>query len=198
MSKGRRVGCLGSILGALLFGVAVVYAVAAITSPWSFHIGGRWTPFLTWSGYGNLVTKNGTYPLYISLTPASHFSRLHSEGMRPTGGLKGNGWLCTAPGTIERLKLSGTIYNGWSSTEGSVMGFRLNEWNGIDLGQHRGYFDLSGHWQGQQLVMDDHGAYSSTLSSGVRLEHASVTFAWGSYSDFKAICARAKIAPPHP
>lgn len=198
MSKGMRVGCLGRILGGLLFGVVVVYAVAAITSPWAFHIGGRWTPFLTWSGYGNLMTKNGTYPLYISLTPASHFARLHSEGMRPTGGVKGNGWLCTAPGTIERLKLSGTIYNGWTTTEGSVMGFRLNEWSGIDLGQHRGYFDLSGRWQGQQLVMDDHGAYSSTLSSGVRPEHASVTFAWGSYSDFKAVCASAKIAPPHP
>jgi hypothetical protein len=118
--------------------------------------------------------------------------------MRPTGGVKGNGWLCTGPGTIERLKLSGTLYNGWSSTDGSVMGFRLNEWNGIDLGQHRGYFDLSGHWQGQQLVMDNHSSYSSILSSGLRPEHASVTFAWGSYSDFKAVCANAKIAAPHP
>jgi len=47
-------------------------------------------------------------------------------------------------------------------------------------------------------MMDDHGAYSSTLSSGVRTEHSSVTFAWGSYSDFKAVCASAKIAPQHP
>jgi hypothetical protein len=46
--------------------------------------------------------------------------------------------------------------------------------------------------------MDDHGAYSSTLSSGVRPEHASVTFTWGSYSDFKAVCASTKFAPPHP
>lgn len=194
MSKGKRSGCLGSVFKALLIGVAAVYAVALITSPWSFHIGGRLTPLLTWSGYGNLVTKNGTYPLYISLTPSPHFSRLHSEGMRPTGGLQGNGWLCTAPGKIERLKLSGTIYNGWSTTEGSVMEFRLNEWNGFDLGDHRGYFDLSGHWQGQQFVMDDHGAYSSKFSFGVRPEHASVTFEWGSYSDFKAVCANAKLA----
>ena len=99
---------------------------------------------------------------------------------------------------MERLRLSGTIYNGWSTTEGSQIGFRLNEWNAIDLGQHRGYFDLYGHWQSQQLVMDDHGAYSSSLRSGLKLEHASVAFDWGSYSDFKSICASAKIPPPHP
>jgi hypothetical protein len=198
LSKGRRIGCLASIFGALLFGVAVIYAVAAITSPWSFHIGGRWTPFLSWSGYGTLVTKNGTYPLYISFYPSSHFSRLHLDGLRPTGGLQGNGWLCTAPGTIERLSLSGTIYNGWSTTEGSLMGFRLNERNAIDLGQHRGYFDLYGRWQGLQLVMDDRGGYSTTFRSGLRPEHASVTFDWGSYSDFKPMCASAKLTPPHP
>jgi hypothetical protein len=196
MPKEKR-GCLSSIFLALLFGVAVVYAVAAITSPWAFHIGGRWTPFLTWSGYGNLVTKTGTYPLYISLYPSPHMSRLRSQGLRPTGGVRGNAWLCTAPGTIERLNLSGTIYNGWSTTEGSVIGFRINEWRGFDLGQHRGYFDLTGHWQAQQLVMDEHGAYSSMLTSGVRPEQASVTFSWGSYSDFKSACASMKIAPPH-
>jgi hypothetical protein len=74
----------------------------------------------------------------------------------------------------------------------------LNEWNAIDLGQHRVYFDLYGRWQGLQLVMDDHGEYSTTLRSGLRPEHASVTFGWGSYSDFKSMCASAKIAPPRP
>ena len=197
MSKGRGGGCLARIVGSLLFCVAVVYVVAAITSPWSFHIGGRWTPFLYWSGYGKLVTKSGTYPLYITFYPYSHFSRLRLDGLRPTGGLQGNGWLCSAPDTIERLRLSGTIYDGWSSTDGSLMTFRLNEWKAIDMGQHRGYFDLYGRWQGLRLVMDDRGAYSSTLVSGVRPEHASVTFDRGSYTDFKSICASANLAP-HP
>jgi hypothetical protein len=74
----------------------------------------------------------------------------------------------------------------------------LNEWKGFDLGQHRGYFDLYGRWQGLELVMDDRGAYSTTLRSGLRPEHASITFDWGSYSDFKSVCARAKIVPPRP
>jgi hypothetical protein len=197
MSTGGRVGCLGRLVGVLLFGVAVVYAVAAVTSPWSFHIGGRWTPFLYWSGYGKLVTKNGTYPLYISFYPSSHFSRLHLDGMRPTGGVKGKGWLCTAPGVIERLALSGTIYGGWSTTEGSLMEFRLNERNIIDLGQQRrGYFDLYGRWRGTKLMMDDRGRYSSPFSSGVKIEHPSVALDWGSYSDFKTLCASATNSRP--
>jgi len=164
MSKGSGVGCLTRIVGALLFGVVIVYAVAAITSPWSFHIGGRLTPFLTWSGYGQLVTKNGTYPLYISFFPYPHFSRLKLDGLRPTGGLWGHGWLCTAPGSIERLRLYGTIFDGWSSTEGSLMEFRLNEPKVIDMGQRRGYFDIYGRWQGQELVMNDRNRYSGTFA----------------------------------
>src|SRR5215831_2504816 len=75
MSSGRRGGCLITILRLLLVGVAVVYGVAALTSPWSFHIGGRWTPLLYWSGTGKLVTRSGTYPLYVSFFPASHIVR---------------------------------------------------------------------------------------------------------------------------
>ena len=55
----RPRGCLTNLLGLLIICGAVVYAVVAITSPWAFHIGGRWTPLLYWSGRGKLVTKNG-------------------------------------------------------------------------------------------------------------------------------------------
>ena len=195
MSKVSTVGCLTRVVGALLFGAAVVYAVAAITSPWSFHIGGRWTPFLTWSGYGKVVTKSGTYPLYISFYPSPHFSHLKLDGLRPTGGIRGTGWLCTAPGAIEPLRLDGTIFDGWRSTEGSLMEFRLNERKIIDVGQRRGFFDLYGRWQGQELVMNDRNRYGGTFRSGMRMDHASANFEWGSYSEFKSACADAKIGP---
>lgn len=194
MPEGKGVGCLTRVIGALLFGVALVYGVAAITSPWSFHIGGRWTPILTWYGYGNLVTKSGTYPLYVSFSPNPHFSRLKVDGLRPTGGLWGHGWLCTAPGKIERLRLYGTIFGGWSTTDESLLTFRLNEPKIIDFGERRGFFDLYGRFQGQKLVMNDRNRYGGTFRSGMRLEQASVTFDWGSYSDFESVCASAKIS----
>lgn len=178
-----------------MLGVGVVYGLAAVTNPWAFHIGGRWTPLLYWSGSGQLLTKGGTYPLYVSFFPASHFSRLQLDGLRPTGGLQGSGSLCTAPGVMQSLKISGTIFGGWRSTEGSLMTFRVLEPKVFDVGQRQGYFDLYGRWQGQQLVMSDRGRYAGTFRSGLKIERASVTLDWGGYADFKAACADAANLP---
>jgi hypothetical protein len=185
--KGR--GCLGTIVGLPLFCIAILYALAAATSPWAFHIGGRWTPLLYWSGTGQLVTKSGTYPLYVVFFPSSHFSQFHLEGLRPTGGLQGTGSVCTSRGVRQRLDLTGTIFGGWSSTKGSVMEFRLLEPRIINVGQRRGYFNLYGRWHGPELVMEDRGEPGSKFRSGFNIEHASVTLKWDSYSDFKAACA---------
>jgi len=183
----------------LLLGGALFYGVVVALDPWAFHIGGRWTPLLTWQGSGKLLTKGGIeYPLWVSFYPSSHFSRLHMDGLRPTGGLQGSAWLCTSRGVTERLELSGTIYGGWRSTEGSLMAFRLLEPKIIDLGQRRGYFDLAGRWRGQELVMEDRGSVGSAFRSGLKIEHASVTLDWGGYSDFKAVCASAAISPLRP
>ncbi|HYL93952.1 MAG TPA: hypothetical protein VEW69_12445, partial [Alphaproteobacteria bacterium] len=92
----------------LVVGGALFYGVVVALNPWSLHIGGRWTPLLYWSGSGNLITKGGAYPLYVSFFPSSHFSRLRLDGLRPTGGVQGSGWLCTSPGVMQYLELSGT------------------------------------------------------------------------------------------
>jgi hypothetical protein len=189
MRAPRRHGCITQLFGLVIVCLAVVYAVAAITAPWSFHIAGVSTPLLYWEASGMLHTKGGSYPLYVLFYPSPTFSRLKLDGLRPTGGVQGSAWLCTSPGVIQYLKLSGTVYNGWSSTEDSVIGFRVLEQRYFDVGQRRGYFDLSGRWRGTQLVMDDRGAWASTFRSGVRLEHASVTLDRASYSDFKSTCA---------
>jgi len=182
--------CILVLIGALFYG-----AVLAL-NPWAFHIGGRWTPLLAWQGSGRLLTKGGVeYPLWVSFYPSSHFSRLHMDGQRPTGGLQGSAWLCTSRGVTQQLKLSGTIYGGWRSTEGSLMAFRLLEPKIIDVGQRQGYFDLAGRWRGPELVMDDRGSVGSTFRSGLRIEHASVTLEWDSYSDFQAVCAGATNNP---
>lgn len=199
IAQRQRRGCLFNIFRLLLvgvFGVALLYGVLAITDPWSFHIGGRWTPFLTWHGYGELLTEGGVqYPLYVSFFPSSHFSQLHREGLRPTGGLQGSGWLCTSRGVTQRLELSGTIYGGWRSTDGSLLTFRLLERQILNVGQGQGFFDLAGRWQGPKLVMDergDHGEIGEPFRSGLRIDHASVTLDWGSYSEFKAACSSQK------
>jgi hypothetical protein len=87
------------------------------------------------------------------------------------------------------MKLSGTIYGGWRSTEGSLMQFRLLDSKIFDVGQRQGFFDLYGYWHGPKLVMDDRGRVGGTFRSGLRMDHASVTFDWSGYSDFRKACA---------
>jgi hypothetical protein len=194
----QRRGALAMSFWILVLGGALFYGVVVLLNPWSVHIGGRWTPLLIWQGSGKLLSKGGIeYPLWVSFYPSSHFSRLRMDGQRPTGGLQGSAWLCTSRGVTQQLKLSGTIYGGWRSTEGSLMAFRLLEPKIIDVGQRQGFFDLVGRWHGPELVMDDRGSVGSTFRSGLRIEHASVTLNWGSYSDFKAVCASATNYPVH-
>lgn len=196
-----RAGCLAKLLWSPVLGVAclaLLYVGVVLIAPWSLHIGRRWTPFLTWHGYGQLHTKDGgEYPLYVSFYPSSHFgsSGLRLNGLRSTGGLQGSGWICTSRGAAQYLDLSGTIYGGWRSTDNSLMEFRLHEHRIVDTGGYWGFFDLRGRWHGPELVMNergDHGEVGAPFRSGLRVDYASVAFGWGSYSQFKAACAARK------
>lgn len=189
MRTPRRRGCIAQLFLLVVLCLGIVYALAAITAPWSFHIGGVPTPLLYWSGTGILHTKGGDYPFYLLLYPFGSSSRLRLDGLRPSGGLSGSASICTSRGVTQYLKLSGTIYNGWSTTEDAVISVHLLEQRLIDVGQGRGYFDLYGRWRGQQLVMDDRAAWAHTFRSGIRIEHASVTLDRGGYSDFSEPCA---------
>ncbi len=162
----HRRGCLGLLSGCLvklvLFSAAalgVAYAVTLLLNPWALHIGGHSTPLLYWHGSGTLRAKDGkTYPLYVSFFPGRPLR--HSGGRRGGKGwsanLNGTGWLCIAPGQIERMDLSGTMFGGYTSDADSLLDFRLLEWKKpftINY-QHRGFFDLAGTWHNQELVMD--------------------------------------------
>jgi len=188
----QRRGCLAQLFWVLVFGVALVYAVVGVTDPWAFRIGGRWTPLLNWWGSGTLRTKSGIeYPLFVYLRPSSHFLQLRLDGLRPTGGVQGMACLCTSRGA-QRLDLTGTIYGGWRSTDGSLMNFRLLEPKIFDIGQGQGYFDLIGKWHGPELVMDDRGNPGNPFRSGLRIEHASVTLNGSSFwTTCKSACANA-------
>jgi len=176
---------------ALVLGGAVFYGAVAALNPWALHIGGRSTPFLYWTGMGTLTAKDGkTYPLYVFIYPGGHASQLHMDGLRPSGGVKGTGELCTAPGKTQLLNLSGTIYGAYGSTEGSLMGFRLLGWRkSFQINpQRRGFFDLSGRWRGPELVMDRPGEQGMAFESGMLIDHARVTLREASRGEFDAAC----------
>jgi hypothetical protein len=195
MQTAKRHGCLASVFWLFAICAGVFYGVAALTAPWAFHIGGRWTPLLYWSASGELHTRNGTYPLYVLFHPSASFSRLKLDGLRPTGGVEGTASLCTAPGVRQYMKLGGTVFGGYRSTEGSEIHFRLAELRIINVGQRQGYFDLYGRWKGAELVMDDRGRPGNMFRSGLKIDKASVTLDPEGFWDFKATCAAMTKAP---
>lgn len=174
----------------LILVMTLVYGAMVLLNPWAIHMGDRWTPLLTWTGTGKLVTDRGAYPLLVTFSPSPHGSRLRLDGLRPTSGLSGWGWLCTPQGKTIRLRLYGTIYGTWRSTDGALMEFRLLERiKNFPAIQDGGYFDLFGHWQGPQLVMDDRSEWSAPFRFGMTIKHASVNLKPGGKSEFDAACA---------
>ncbi len=197
--QGRR-GCLGVLSGCLIklllgavAAMAFVWLLTVVLNPWALHIGGRSTPLLYWHGSGKLLSKDGkTYPLYISFWPGRPMrnSSGRREGKGWSAHLSGTGYLCVAPGQIEKMQMSGTMYGGYSDSKDSLFDFRLLEWRkpfSINY-QNRGYFDMAGMWHGQDLVMDRPNEQGIKLNTGPFIDHATVTLRWSDYYQFQMAC----------
>src|SRR5580765_5106551 len=120
----RISGCLTKLLLLVVVGVVLAWALIVALHPWALHIGGRSTPLLYWHGAGTLASKGGkALPLYVSFWPGRP-QGFHGGGRRESkivsAQLQGTGWLCLAPGTVERLKLSGTMYGGYMNDSNSL------------------------------------------------------------------------------
>jgi hypothetical protein len=189
-------GCLGGCLTKLVLiaagAVAFVWVVTVALHPWALHIGGRSTPLLYWHGTGTVVSKDGkSYPLYLTFVPGKPQRTLgRREGKRKNADLDGRGWLCVAPGTVERMNVSGTMYGGYTSTDGALIEFRLLEWRrpfAINY-QKRGFFDVAGAFRGPDLVMDSPNEQGIPFNSGLFIDHATTTLHWAEYEEFEAAC----------
>lgn len=192
--SGCLTGCLTKVVLLLLAGAVFVWVLMVALNPWALHIGGRSTPLLYWNGSGTVLSKDGkTYPLYVSFWPGrpqGFHGGGRREGKTVSGHLDGTAWLCIAPGTTQRMQLSGTMYGGYASTDGSLVDFRLLEWRKAFAinPQHRGFFDLAGTWHGPDLVMDRPGEQGIRLQSGPFIDNATATLRWASRDEFETAC----------
>ena len=199
---GRITGCLTGCLTRLLLwavvGIVAMWGLVVLLNPWALHIGGRSTPLLYWHGAGIVMAEGGKgFPLYVTFWP-DRPQGFHGGGRREGKGvsahLQGTGWLCIAPGTVERMDLTGTMYGGYTSDSDSLLDFRLLEWRrpfSINPPK-RGFFDLAGSWNGTELVMNRPNAQGIPFKSGLFIHHAIVTFRWASYGEFEAECNRVR------
>jgi len=200
----KRRGCLGCF-GGLAFAVALALGLYALTVPWAFHIGGRWTPTTAWSGVGRLRDGNGNrYGLYLQFYPdVPSYGRRGGSVITgpshptPQSALRGQASVCTAQGTIVPFDVHGYLYGAWSEIEGNEIDFWLAEPGKQKLRRH---FELHGAFHGAGLPLDDHKTMlmyfrpdgtltpAPSYTSPVPEKHATVTLQWGNTSDFEALC----------
>lgn len=108
-----------------------------------------------------LVTKNGTYPLYVLIYPT----------MQRSNGLDGWGSLCTSRNTVIPLDVIGSFKSGlWTwSLEDAPMDIGVVEPLGAPRTlldpSNRGSFDLLGRWQGQKLVLGENGEHFTAFQA---------------------------------
>ena len=195
-----RTGCLAGCLTRLILwsviGVAAVYVFTIALNPWALHIGGRSTPLLWWHGSGTVVSKGGQkYSLYISFLPGrpgGFHGGGRREGRTVSASLQGDAWLCTAPGQVRRLDLSGTMYGGYTSSENSLFDFRLIDYTKAFTMRRpsRGFFDLAGTFHGQELVLDRPNEQGIPFDKSLFIDNATGTLNWSSYDDFATACSK--------
>ena len=191
---GRISGCLTKLLLLVVVGVVLAWALIVALNPWALHIGGRSTPLLYWHGAGTVLAKGGkALPLYVSFwpgRPGGFHGGGRREGKTVSARLDGTGWLCTAPGVVEVMELSGTMYGGYTNDSSSLLDFRLLERRrpfAINY-QRRGFFDLAGMWRGGELVMNRPNEQGIPFKSGLLIDNAVVTLRWAGYEEFETAC----------
>ena len=155
--KKRGCGCLGS----LTFAIVLVIGLMLLLNPWSLHMGGRWTPALTWHGVGKLHSSTGAnYGLLMELSPHLEHSR-RSSGYGPRKNIEGTAKICTPQGEIYRMTVDGYL-RAWLDADNKPITFYLRS---LKDAQPKLRIDLYGSWQGQQLVLDDKGSMAMSFAA---------------------------------
>lgn len=154
--KKRGCGCLGS----LTFAVVLVIGLMLLLNPWSLHMGGRWTPALTWHGVGKLHSSTGAnYGLFMELSPHLEHSR-RSGGLGPRKNIEGTAKICTPQGEIYPMTVDGYL-RAWLDADNKPITFYLRS---LKDTQPKLRIDLYGSWQGQQLALDDKGSMAMSFA----------------------------------
>jgi hypothetical protein len=193
----RRVHLFGGLLS-----IVLLLLVGQIgLSPWVLHIGGRFTPTMSWSGYGTVTATNGgRYVLFTQFRTGLFLATAEAGGLacsrRGCDDLTGTASMCTPGGATYTFALAGQVHT-WLSTEGARTGLQLTG------SQPRALPDgwvvaFTGKWHGSALtvatpdnsfteVFTPRGAIRTTTSTA-DAGTAAVTLRPGTGDDFTRAC----------
>lgn len=149
-------GCLGSLTFAILFTVGLML----LLNPWALHMGGRWTPALTWHGVGKLHSSTGaTYGFFMELSPYLEQHRGGTPGSRQN--LTGTAKICTPQGEVFAMTVDGYL-KAWLDADQKPITFYLRSRKDV---QPKLRADFYGSWQGRELVLGDKGSMAMSFAA---------------------------------
>ena len=196
------------------FLVLLCLAVGAVLqlglTPWVLHIGGRFTPTMTWDGYGQLNASNGgRYLLFTHLGGGRLYYRGSGRPCSRTGGgcddLFGTATLCSRNGSLETFALRGQV-RGFLHTDGAPTNIQLTRAAPTPL-PSGWVVAFHGRWDGPELSLDSpDNSFTQVFTPGGTIRHvtssadagtAHVALHYGSFQDFQLACSALHAAEGH-
>jgi len=195
-SRGQQIA-----LRLVLIAFVLLFLLVFVPAPWSFHIGGQFTPFGQWDGYGPVQASNGGRYLLFTHLQGGVAGRADPPGCilhGTCGTLRGSAQLCTESGRTYSFSLSGKMH-GWLTTDKSPTDIILSGGSPVPL-PHGQVVAFHGVWHGPVLpVASTDGSFTQafTPAGAVRKANgvahpgtASGTLRSGSATAFDQACHR--------
>ncbi len=174
------------VIGAVLVELA--------TTPWVFHIGGRFTPLTEWDGYGRVQASNGGH--YLMFTHLQAGIRGRECGILSCDTLHGSARICARNGSVYTFDLTGAVH-AWWSTDGAKTTIELQNVKSGPL--PAGWLiSFRGRWHGVRLAAaNPDNSFTEVFTPAGLIRHktsaadagrASVTLRYGSSASFGRAC----------
>jgi len=160
-SRGQHI-----VLRLLLIVFVLAFLVLFVPAPWSFHIGGQFTPLGEWDGYGPVRASNGGRYLLFTHLQGGVIGRADRPGCifhGSCGTLRGSAQLCTEGGEVYSFSLGGKMH-GWLTTDKSPTDIGLSGGSPVPL-PHGQVVAFHGVWQGPVLpVASTDGSFTAVFT----------------------------------
>jgi hypothetical protein len=179
----------------------VLFLVVFVPAPWSFHIGGQFTPLGQWDGYGPVRASDGGNYLLFTHLQGGVIGRADPPSCTihgTCGTLRGSAQLCTESGQVYSFSLSGKMH-GWLTTDKSPTDIELSGGSPVPL-PHGQVVAFHGVWRGPVLpVASTDGSFTAAFTPAGAIRKATAragagtasgTLRSGSATAFDQACKR--------
>jgi hypothetical protein len=162
----------------------VLFIVVFVPAPWSFHIGGQFTPFGRWDGYGPVRASNGGRYLLFTHVQGGVVGRADRPSCTihgSCGTLRGSAQLCTESGRVYSFSLNGKMH-GWLTTDKSRTDIDLSGGSPVPL-PHGQAVAFHGVWHGPVLpVASTDGSFTAAFTPAGAIRRTASTAGTGTAS----------------